>query len=54
MTIAEARRLLGVETNYQLAKRTGWAQSKISRWKTGNHNRVPKKYADRIRAGEFS
>jgi hypothetical protein len=53
MTLAEARRLLGVKTNYQFAKKTGWQQSTISRWKDKN-GRVPPAWADRIRKGEFS
>lgn len=40
MTLAEARRILGCDTNYQLAKATGIPEYKLSRWKKRN-NRVP-------------
>lgn len=51
MTIAEARRRLGVTTNYQLAKRMGWLQSNLTRWKQKN-GRIPDKWAVDILALE--
>lgn len=50
MTIAEARRLLGVKTNYQLAKRLDIDVSTVSRWKSRRNNFVPPSRAAKIRA----
>lgn len=47
MTIAEARRLLGVTNNYWLHKRTGIPESTLARWKAKN-NMIPLNRRDEV------
>lgn len=47
MTLAEARRMLKCDTNYQLAKATGIPEYKLSRWKRRN-NRVPEDHREKV------